>query len=82
MIAGRSTTLQLLKVLDKWTENFDRGGVVDVAYCDFMKAFDTVPHKRLINVLQYYSFQDPVLSWVKAFLFNRRQRIVINGTNF
>ena len=78
-IIGRSTTLQLLKVLDRWTEILDAGGYVDVIYCDFKKAFDTVPHKRLMNVLKYYSIQDPVLSWIEAFLKDRKQRVLING---
>ena len=43
-IGGRSTALQLLKVLDAWTEILDQGGEIDVIYLDFMKAFDTVPH--------------------------------------
>ena len=46
-IEGRSTTLQLLHVLDIWTEILDQGGTLDVVYCDFMKAFDKVPHQRL-----------------------------------
>ena len=58
-LTGRSTVLQLLRVLDQWTEILDRGGCVDVIYCDFMKAFDTVPHRRLISVLQYYGVDDP-----------------------
>jgi hypothetical protein len=33
-IYGRSTVLQLLKVLDRWTEILDEGGCIDVAYCD------------------------------------------------
>ena len=41
-ILGRSTVLQLLTVIDRWTEILDKGGAVDVAYCDFMKAFDKV----------------------------------------
>ena len=44
---GRSTILQLLKVVDKLSEILDRGGVFDVIYCDFIKAFDTVPHQLL-----------------------------------
>ncbi len=39
-ITCRSTTLQLFKVLDDWTEILDNGGQVDVLYMDFMKAFD------------------------------------------
>ena len=49
-LPGISTVLQLLKVLDKWTEILDGGGCVDVIYCDFKKAFDTVPHRRLMSV--------------------------------
>ena len=48
-ISGRSTVLQLLQVMDKWTEILDKGGCVDVVYCDFMKAFNKVPHIRLLS---------------------------------
>ena len=55
-ISGRSTVLQLLKVLDRWTKILDEGGCIDVAYCDrgFMKPFDKVPHRRLLHKLQMY----------------------------
>ena len=65
--------------MDKWTEILDRGGVIDVVYCDFQKAFDTVPHKRLIEVLAYYGFTNPLLSWVKDFLTGRTQQVIVNG---
>ncbi|XP_062615417.1 uncharacterized protein LOC134277148 [Saccostrea cucullata] len=42
-LSGRSTTLQLITVLDKWTEILDRGGVFNAVYMDFMKAFDKFP---------------------------------------
>ena len=52
-LPGRSTVLQLLldqwTDLDQWTEAIDNGFYVDVIYCDFMKAFDKVPHKRLLK---------------------------------
>ena len=64
-LSGRSTVLQLLIIIDKWTEIMDRGGCLDVVYCDFQKAFDTVPHKRLIDVLQYYGINGSVLAWTK-----------------
>ena len=50
-IKGRSTVLQLLNVIDSWTKTLDRGESVDVVYLDFMRAFDTIPHKRLIGKL-------------------------------
>ncbi len=53
-ISGRSTVLQLLHVLDIWTEVLDSGGAIDAIYCDYMKAFDKVPHRRLVHKLQAY----------------------------
>ena len=47
-LAGRSVTLQLLYALEKWTEALDNGEEIDCIYTDFMKAFDRVPHQRLL----------------------------------
>ena len=77
-LPGCSTNLQLLEVVDKWTEALDNGFHVDVIYCDFMKAFDKVPHNRLITVLRYYNIPDKIISWTKDFLSNRKQRVVVN----
>ena len=44
-ISGRSTVLQLIKILDEWTSEMDKGNYTDVIYMDFQKAFDTVPHE-------------------------------------
>ena len=77
-LGGHSTTLQLLKVLDDWTEVLDRGGYVDVVYCDFMKAFDTVPHGHLIQVLEYYGVDSFIVKWIRGFLTDRK-RVIING---
>ena len=74
-IGGRSTSLQLLKVLDRWTEMLD---CVDVIYCDFMKAFDTVPHGRLAQVLEFYNFDVYIVDWIRSVLSQRRQRVVVN----
>jgi hypothetical protein len=76
---GRSTTLQLLHVIDKWTEALDEGYHVDTVYMDFMKAFDTVPHRRLIGKLASYGINNPILGWVEAFLSNRVQQVQVNG---
>ncbi len=51
LLSRRSTTLQLLKVLDEWTDILDNGGSIDAVYRDFMKAFDKVPRWRLLNKL-------------------------------
>jgi len=65
---GRSTMLQLLKVLDEWTDSLEKGGQVNVIYTDFEKAFDKVPHKRLIEKLRSYGIREDLLNWITAFL--------------
>ena len=77
-LAGRSTVLQLLKVLDIWTKILDQGGIIDVIYCDFMKAFDKVPHKRLLYKLEKYGITENTLGWIESFLNNRTQEVTIN----
>ncbi|KAI8515269.1 hypothetical protein Bbelb_060820 [Branchiostoma belcheri] len=46
---------------------------------DFSKAFDTVPHQRLLSKLQYYGIKGHILSWLKAFLTERTQTVVLDG---
>ena len=70
----------VLKVVDEWTNILEKGGVIDVIYCDFKKAFDTVPHKRLIDVLRHYGIKDQVLAWVSDFLSERKFQVIVNGS--
>ena len=77
-ISGRSTLLQLLMVLDEWTAALDRGSEVDVVFLDFKKAFDRVPHQRLLDKLQYYGIDGHILAWISAFLQGRRQRVCLH----
>jgi len=52
-IKGRSATLQLLQILDNWAELLETGGQIDVIYTDLEKAFDKIPHTRLIIQLWF-----------------------------
>ena len=79
-IKGRSTTTQLLKILDDWTDYLEGNGQIDVIYTDFAKAFDKVPHKRLIHKLKSYNIDENVVQWIIAFLTNRQQKVKINGS--
>ena len=76
---NRSTVLQLLTVMEDWTEALDNNLQVDTVYLDFRKAFDSVPHKRLIKKLEKYGITGNLLKWLKNFLNERKQRVVING---
>ena len=70
-IKGRSTVLQLLHVLDTWVKNLEEGGQTDVICTDFAKAFDKVPHCRLISKLRSYGVSDQLIIWIKDFLLHR-----------
>ena len=74
----RSCALQLLDVMEKWTKWIDEGNSFDCIYYDFSKAFDTVPHTRLMKKLESYGINGKILNWVKAFLTNRKQQVIVN----
>ena len=72
-MGGRSTSLQLLKVLDKWTSVLDEGGVLNAVYMDFMKAFDKVPHTRLLVKMKAYGLNKKICIWVGTRLLVRQK---------
>ena len=43
------------------------------------KAFDTVPHNRLLNKLDRYGIRNKTHTWISNFLKYRKQRVVIGG---
>ena len=50
-----------------------------MAILDFTKAFDKVPHKRLIHKLNYYGISGSIATWIETFLIGRTQQVVVNG---
>ena len=71
--------MQLLKVLDDWTEAVDARLPVDVIYTDFQKAFDSVPHDGLLQKLTSIGIKGKLHAWIQSFLLNRKQRVKIKG---
>ena len=51
-VTGRSCVTNLLQFFEDVTNYIDLGDPVDVVYLDFQKAFDKVPHKRLLKKLR------------------------------
>ena len=59
-------------------QTLEEGGQMDCILLDFSKAFDKVPHRRLINKLQYYGVRGSILNWL-SFLQNLTQTVLVNG---
>ena len=74
-----SVALQLLNYIDKCVKTIAEGGVIDTIYFDFAKAFDSVPHRRLISKLESYGISGRVLNWIKNYLNERQQTVSVNG---
>ena len=76
---GRSCLTNLNEYLDKLTDIVDSGQSADIIYLDFAKAFDKVPHQRLLTKLRAAGISGKILAWVEAWLSGRKQRVVLNG---
>lgn len=77
--SGRSCLTNLLEFFDKVTCELDKSNPVDLIYLDFCKAFDKVPHCRLLRKLEAHGVGGNILGWIKEWLANRRQRVVVEG---
>ena len=67
--------------MDYWTAKLDQNSSVDILYLDFRTAFDTVPHHRLFIKLEVYGIRGKLLQWIKSFLTNRHQKVVLSGVS-
>ena len=75
----KSCLTNLIEYLDKLTTLIDEGHSVDVLYLDFSKAFDKVPHARLMSKLDSVGVRGRVHQWIFNWLSGRKQRVVLNG---
>ena len=71
---GYSYVTLLIDVCDKWSEELDNKNCIDIVYLDFQKAFDSVPHQRLLTKLKGYGFKRKLLTWVENFLKKQKTK--------
>ena len=76
---GRSCTSNILEFLEKITAAVDSGEAADIIFLDFAKAFDKVPRERLLKKLQAHGIIGQLLTWIRTWLSNRRQRVALKG---
>ena len=79
-VSGRNTITQLLVTINDWMSDLDNNIPVDACYMDFRKAFDAVPHQRLLSKLKGYNISGPILNWISSFLSDRKQFVKLNNS--
>ena len=77
--SGHSCQTQLLETVYHWASTLDRCSSIHVVFLNFVKAYDSVPNRRLLLKLDSIGVRGNLL---KVFLTTRRQRVVINGCSF
>lgn len=75
----RSCESQLIITIDRIAKYLSNGTQIDIILLDFEKAFDKVPHSRLLYKLQFYGVRGRTNSWISSFLSNRKQQVVLEG---
>ena len=77
--SNRSCLTNLLDFFENVYATVDTKTPYDIIYLDFQKAFDKVPHNRLVSKLQSHGIGDHLCAWIKDWLSDRQQRVVLNG---
>ena len=75
----RSCETQLIEFQADILQNMKNGMQTDVLIMDFSKAFDKVGHMHLMEKLKYYGIQGRTNAWIKDFLADRKQVVVVDG---
>ena len=68
-------------LVDELAKNMQAKKQTDLILLDFSKAFDKVAHEKLLLKLHFYGIRGNTLNWVKDFLDNRSQSVLLNGSN-
>ena len=76
---GHSCKTQLLTTTHDFFTALEEGKQVDVAVLDLSKAFDTVPHEKLLMKLSHYGIKGSIHTWIRTFLTRRKMKVVVEG---
>ena len=78
-IPGHSTVTHLVEMYHHLCEAVSAGKEVRIVFCDISRAFDRVWHEGLLFKLEKCGISNKLLAWLKNYLQDRYQRVVING---
>lgn len=78
-VEKRSTITNLLSCVHTWSKDLDNGNPVDVCYLDYERAFDRVPHQRLLVKLDHVGIRGPLLRWIENYLTDRTFQVRVGN---
>ena len=78
--AGRSTIGALLSTTHDWFKLLEEGKDICAVFLDYRKAFDSVPHRPLIEKLKGVGLNPHIIAWLSDYLTSRKQRVVVDGS--
>ena len=76
-----SCVIQLISLLEDLSYSMDHHQQTDVILLDFAKAFDSVPHQRLLVKLRHYGITNNICHWISTWLTQRSQQVVLDGAS-
>ena len=74
----RSCEFQLIITAQDLASILNRHSQADEEVLNFAKAFDKVPHHRLLQKHKQYNLNNDVMGWMESFLSSRKQRVVVD----
>lgn len=75
---GKSCESQLFEFITDLHTSIHSGNQTDAVFVDFSKAFDLVPHQRLVSKLHSFYLNNSTILWIQNFLLNRSQCVTIH----
>ena len=78
--AEHSCESQLLLTTEDLVQNYEDKIQTDLIVLDFSKAFDVIPHQRLLHKLDHYGIRGATLLWIQNFLTTQTQKVVVDGS--
>ena len=76
---GKSTVSALLATTHDWLQHLEAGQDVCAVFFDLKKAFDSVPHRSLLDKLKLLNLHLVLIRWICSYLMGRAQSVVIDG---
>ena len=78
---GFSTETALLSNVNSWFSSLDFNKALCAVFFDLTKAFDSVPHRPLLDSLSSLNIPPILVSWFHGYLQDCTQQVVIEGSH-